>query len=141
MIDADIQLIDWSPEYLEMKRKENLELSQDDVGFVVSFGRNPLPFFDIVIYVVNLLDKSYLEAKTPLRFDVLFNDKLNLYEATGPIDVYVVAETTLGIKTELADELAMCWREYAKANPSSLTNDAQKLRQSLLDHFDEVQLA
>ena len=61
-----------------------------------------------------------------------------LYEATGPFDVAVAAETRAEQEAQLDAELAMLWQEYALAEPATLISAAQQLRQKFLAMFGDI---
>jgi len=79
-----------------------------------------------------------LRAQEPPSFNVSFDNELQAYELTGPFGVTIYAETQPQLEMRLQEELSLLWREYALAEPESLTIAAQNLREDLLSTFKEV---
>jgi hypothetical protein len=84
------------------------------------------------------LDGIALKPKAPLSTEISFDKDTSLYQAIGPFDIIISSETRPILEEQLYAELSMLWLEYAKAEPSTLTKDAQELRKELLDSFEEV---
>jgi hypothetical protein len=81
-------------------------------------------------------DGIALQALRPLSFAVAFDKETQLYEASGPFDITIGAQTRPDIEAQLDAELGMLWREYALAEPGGLTSSAIRLKQELLDAFE-----
>ncbi|HRW61015.1 MAG TPA: hypothetical protein P5340_10225 [Defluviicoccus sp.] len=79
-----------------------------------------------------------LQTRQPLSFDVTFDQSAQVYEASGSFGVLIGALTRPDLEAQLDAELAMLWREYAQAEPETLTNAARDLRQQLLAAFSEI---
>ena len=91
----------------------------------------------IDIFMVEL-DGTVLKPKHALYSDVSFDRETWLYQADGPFDILLNALTRPCLETQLYEELTMLWLEYAKTDPITLTQDAQQLREELLDSFEEI---
>ncbi|MEI7787837.1 MAG: hypothetical protein WCI23_04255 [Chlorobiaceae bacterium] len=91
----------------------------------------------IDIFMVEL-DGTVLKPKHALYSDVSFDRETSLYQADGPFDILLNALTRPCLETQLYEELTMLWLEYAKTDPITLTQDAQQLREELLDSFEEI---
>jgi hypothetical protein len=81
-------------------------------------------------------DGITLQARQPLNFTVSFDKDAQQYEASGPFDIVLGAQTRPDLEAQLDAELGMLWREYAIAEPGDLTMAAQRLKQELLDAFE-----
>jgi hypothetical protein len=79
-----------------------------------------------------------VRPRHPLSFFVSFDQDGKVYEATGPFDMVLGAETRPELEAQLDAELAMLWREYALAAPATLTAAAQRLREELLTTFEDA---
>jgi len=83
------------------------------------------------------LDGAVLNPKHPLHSEVSFDRESSLYQADGPFDILLNSLTRPDLEAHIYEELSMLWLEYAKADPSTLTKDAQQLRNELLESFEE----
>jgi len=90
----------------------------------------------IVVNTVAAGNQS-LKARVPLSFEVRFDPDAQSYEAEGPFDIALSAETRRELEENLDAELTMLWQEYALVDLVSLTPAAQRLRTSLLEAFEE----
>jgi hypothetical protein len=81
-------------------------------------------------------DGIALQARQPISFTVAFNKETQFYEASGPFDITIVAQTRPDTEAQLDAELGMLWREYALAESADLTSAAISLKQELLDAFE-----
>jgi hypothetical protein len=79
-----------------------------------------------------------LKARTPLKFIVTFDRENESYEAEGPFDIVLGAQTRPELEDNLEAELAMLWSEYALVDSATLTPAAQRLRADLLAAFEET---
>jgi hypothetical protein len=77
-----------------------------------------------------------LQARQPLSFVVVFDKDAQIYEASGPFEITLGAQTRPDLESQLDAELGMLWREYALADSGSLTSAAIRLKQELLDAFE-----
>lgn len=114
----------------------------------VVFGEDSAPTSisdvdDILEVDVSAIEVRVLEIgnrtvrpRQPLSVPVTFDQDSKLYEATGPFDIVLGAETRPELEAQLDAELAMLWREYALADPATLTPAAQRLREALLAAFE-----
>jgi hypothetical protein len=84
------------------------------------------------------IEARTIRPRRPLSFPVRFDQDGKVYEATGPFDIMLGAETRPELEAQLDAELAMLWREYALAIPTALTVAAQRLREALLDAFEDM---
>jgi len=110
--------------------------SISDVDEILEIDETPID-----IDVVDLKNCAVLKPLTPLLSKVTFDRDTWLYQADGPFDILLFAQTRTEIEAQLYDELEMLWSEYAKVDPSVLTQDAQQLRVDLLKVFEEVKNA
>ena len=92
---------------------------------------------DLVVSTVNLENRS-LKARVPLAFEVKFDLDAQSYEAEGPFNILLGAQTRPELERDLEAELIMLWREYALIDPESLTPAAQRLRTDLREVFAET---
>lgn len=80
-----------------------------------------------------------LKAATLLSLELTLDDSKQLLCIEQPelgIDVY--AATREALLTELHEQLAMLWQEYAQASDDELDAYARQLKQTLLNRFSEV---
>jgi hypothetical protein len=80
-----------------------------------------------------------LKAATTLSLEIMLDDSKQLLCIEQPdlgIDVY--ATTREGLLTELHEQLAMLWQEYAQASDEELDAPARQLKHTLLNRFSEV---
>lgn len=75
------------------------------------------------------------KATRPLSLQVRFDPQAQLYEAEGAFGLFLTAPTRTELEAELDVELAMLWREYAMADPGTLTEAAVRLRSELRAAF------
>lgn len=94
--------------------------------------------FPIEIDLVELKNGSAIRAVPQLQILVSFDRDSWLYQVEGPFDIMLYAQTRSEIETQVYEEIEMLWLEYAKLDPSILTDGAQKLRLDLLRVFREV---
>jgi hypothetical protein len=107
--------------------------SISDVDEILEVDENPI---DIDIF--SLPTGAVLKARTLLQTLISFDPDSWLYQAEGPFDILLYAETRTQIEVQLDEELAMLWSEYAKVDPSVLTTGAKQLQHDLLEAFEEV---
>ena len=74
-------------------------------------------------------------AKSPLCFDVAFNRDDLFYEASGPFDVLLSADSREGLVDALQGELRLLLAEYAEGNPERMTSGAKNLREQVRHRF------
>jgi hypothetical protein len=110
--------------------------SISDVDEILEIDETPID-----IDIVDLKNGTHLKPLTPLLSQVTFDRESWLYQAAGPFDILLFAQTRTEIEAQLYDELEMLWSEYAKVDPSVLTQDAQQLQNDLLKAFEEVKHA
>ena len=81
----------------------------------------------------------HLDARTPLALEPTLDDsKQLLCVEHADLGLCAFAQTREALANELAEQMAMLWREYAQANDTELDAPAQQLKQALLDRFVEV---
>ena len=116
----------------------NVVFGEDGTPTSISDVDEILEVDDSTIEVRSLeIDNRTIRATMPLNFLVTFDQDSKTYEATGPFDIEVDAETRRELEAQLDAELTMLWREYALADPITLTVAAQKLREALLAAFQD----
>jgi hypothetical protein len=84
------------------------------------------------------IDGRIKRPRQPLNFLVTFDPDSHIYEATGPFDIILGAETRPELEAHVDAELVMLWREYASTDPATLTSAAQHLRDALMSTFEDV---
>jgi hypothetical protein len=97
--------------------------------------------FDLSPLIVDRIQwgTTNLVANTNLIFEPEFDEVTQLicisYEHLG---IHVFATTRDRLITELYEQIAMLWNEYAKADDLSLDLEAIKMKQNLLSVFSEL---
>ncbi len=107
--------------------------SISDVDEILDVDQSP-----VEVRAINYGQGTVTAKKQLVSYIVTFDQENQLYEASGPFDIVVSAETRPELENELDAELSMLWNEYALAEPSELTAAACVLREQLLDAFGEI---
>ena len=115
----------------------------------VVFGEDGLPTSISDVDEILEVDDSAIEvraitlgtqavpARQPISFNVTFDQDTQHYEAVGPFDIDLCAQTRPELEGALDAELAMLWHEYAMAPAGDLTASALSLKRELLADFGE----
>ena len=117
----------------------NVVFGDDGTPISISDVDEILEVDDSAIEVRSIeVDSQIWRSRQPLSFEVIFDQDSHFYEATGPFEITLGAETRPGLEALVAAELDMLWREYALADPTTLTSAAQNLHKELVSTFENV---
>ena len=135
---------DFEPTLLELPREliqihGNVIYDDDDRPTSISDVDEILEVDDSAL-VVNTISSGnrMLKARVPLTFEVKFDPDTQSYDAEGPFNIVLGAQTRPELERDLEAELTMLWNEYALVDPESLTSAAQRLRADLLEALEET---
>ena len=78
------------------------------------------------------------KADPPLKFDINFDHKHQLYELHGEFNIVISARSFSELREALDAELDMLWVEYAKEDSQALSLDARELKKKLLCRFRDM---
>jgi hypothetical protein len=83
-----------------------------------------------------------LKVKQPIELRLGQDETLQLLELRDErLGLHVFAETRESLHTELNEQFAMLWGEYACASDDELDEPARELKSALLDVFEVVHAA
>lgn len=100
-----------------------------DIDEVAEVDESPMEVEEVVYDNVRYL------AKTPLRFDVTFDQADALYDLRGPFEILLSADSREDLADELETELRLLLADYAEGEPEQMSSDARKLREQLRSRF------
>ena len=76
-----------------------------------------------------------LEATKPVNIQVSFKPEDGIYVAEGDFHLFTTADTREELEEAVNEALAFLWREYAEADPRTLSSDAKLLQEDLHNTF------
>lgn len=95
----------------------------------MTHARDFLSFDEDTIEIRNLhLYNVAYRASPPLRFNVKYDPRHQLYDLDGEFGLSVSASSRSDLHQELQEALSMLWIEYGEESPDRLSPKARRLR-------------